>query len=272
MNAKVWRARLVLWLACFLLLLPLVYQLGLSLKPSSQIFSQALLPLPLTPSLEHYIGVLNRIPFFGYLLNSLLFSGAVTLGQLLLAIPAAFAFSFGRFRGQPIMFALILVSMMIPFVVTYIPNYLTIASWNLIGTHLGMILPFLGSGYAVFLMRQHFKSFPSSVLEAAIVDGASQAQVLWRVLVPANLAAIVALAVYLFIQSWNQLIWPMLIASKPEVYTLTVGVQRFAGGEGGNDWGAMMAASVLTNLPTIVLFLLVRKALLSTFSEGALKG
>jgi sn-glycerol 3-phosphate transport system permease protein len=271
MNIGMWRARIVLWLACGLLLLPLVYQFGLSLKPNSQIFSQALLPLPLAPSLEHYFSVLNRLPFTLYLFNSLLFSGGVTLGQLLLAIPAAFAFS-GRTRGQSLLFGAILVSMMIPFVVTYIPNYLTIASWNLIGTHLGMILPFLGSGYAVFMLRQHFKSFPQSILEAAVMDGASQRQLLWQVIVPANVAAIVALGVYLFIQSWNQLIWPMLIASKPEVYTLTVGVQRFAGGEGGNDWGGMMAASVLTNLPTVLLFLLVRKGLLSTFSDGALKG
>ncbi len=264
-------ARATLILATGLLLLPLVYQVGLSFKSPNELFGN-LSPIPLAPTLEHYQGVLNRLPFGLYLLNSLLFSFAVTLGQIGLAIPAAYAFSHQKFFGQQLLFSLIVLSMMIPFVITYIPNYLTIASWNLIGTLTGMILPFLGSGYSVFLLRQHFLAFPRSVLEAAVVDGASTWQVLWRVLAPANLAAIISLAVYLFIQSWNQLIWPMLIASTPAVYTLTVGVQRFAGGEGGNDWGAMMAAAVLTNLPTIGLFLLVRKGLLATFSDGAVKG
>jgi sn-glycerol 3-phosphate transport system permease protein len=92
------------------------------------------------------------------------------------------------------------------------------------------------------------------------------------VLVPANLAPITSLGVYLFIQSWNQLIWPMLIASRPEVYTLTVGVQAFAGGEGGNAWGPMMAAAVLSSLPTVLAYLAVRKGVLTTFSDGAVKG
>ncbi len=273
MNARTtWAARVVLIMTTALMLLPLLYQVGLSFKSPTEFFGNPLSPFPLQPTLEHYQGVLNRLPMGLYLLNSLLFSGAVTLGQIGLAIPAAYAFSHQRFVGQHLLFALIVLSMMIPFVITYIPNYLTIASWNLLGTLPGMVLPFLGSGYSVFLLRQHFRAFPSSILEAAVVDGASPSQVLWRVLAPANLAAIVSLGIYLFIQSWNQLIWPMLIASSPKVYTLTVGVQRFAGGEGGNDWGAMMAASVLTNLPTIVLFLLVRKGLLATFTDGAVKG
>jgi ABC-type glycerol-3-phosphate transport system permease component len=161
---------------------------------------------------------------------------------------------------------------MVPFVVTYIPNYLTVASLGLIGTLPGMILPLLGSGYAAFLLRQHFKTFPVSILEAARVDGATPLQELTHVLLPANRAALTSLGVYLFIQSWNQFIWPQLVGSRESAYTLTVAVQRFANGEGGTNWGSMMAAAVLATLPTVLMYLFVRRGVLTTFSEGAVKG
>jgi len=186
--------------------------------------------------------------------------------------PAAYAFAYRRFALERPLFALVLLSLMVPFVVTYIPNYLTVASWGLIGTLPGMILPLLGSGYGAFLLRQHFKSFPVSILEAARVDGATPFQELTRVLLPANRAALTSLGVYLFISSWNQFIWPLLIGSKESAYILTVAVQRFVSGEGGTNWGPMMAAATLATLPTVFLYLAVWRGMLSTFSEGAVKG
>jgi sn-glycerol 3-phosphate transport system permease protein len=271
-SSAIWFARVALTIASALMLLPLAYQIGLSFKAPNDIFSDILNPIPSRPTFENYAFVLERLPMGLYLFNSLVFAGGATLGQIALAIPAAFALSHQRFRGREISLALVLLSMMVPFVVTYVPNYLTLASWGLIGTLPGMILPLLGNGYGVFLLRQHFASFPVSILEAARVDGANTLQTLAFVLVPANRAAITSLGVYLMIQSWNQFIWPMLVGSRPETYTLTVGVQRFANGEGGSSWGPMMAAAVLASLPTVVLYLIVRRGVLATFSDGAVKG
>lgn len=271
-SRRIWLARGVLLVAVVTVLAPVLYQLGLSLKPAHEIFSSALSPFSWPPTVDNYRTVLEKLPFGRYLFNTLVFALGVTLGQIVLAVPAAYAFSAYRFPGQGFLFGLVLISLMVPFVVTYLPNYLLLAQLKLLNTLPGLILPMLAGGYGIFLLRQHFKSFPRSILEAAQVDGASSWQILWRVLVPANLAAIAALAVYLFINAWNQFVWPLLVANQPEVYVLTVAVQRFAGGEGINNWGAMMAAATLATLPTVLLYLAMRRAILETFTEGAIKG
>jgi sn-glycerol 3-phosphate transport system permease protein len=271
-----WLARCILGVTALLVLLPLVYQTGMSFKTESSIFVNPLSPFPSLFTAENYLEVLRDMPLARYLLNSLLFAGGVTLGQLAIALPAAFAFSYYRFPLRDFLLALVLLSLMVPFVVTYVPNYLLLARWGLIGTMPGMILPMIGAslGFGIFLLRQTFLSFPKTVLEAALIDGATSWQLLWRVLAPANIAAITSVAIYILINTWNQFVWPLLIASGDEtIYPLTVGVQMFFSNvEGGNTWGTLMAASVLASLPTILIYLTMRKAILKTFSEGAVKG
>ena len=273
---SVWPARLVLWAAVALVAIPLIYQVGISLKPPSEVFVNALSPISLTPTLENYALVLQTVPIAQYLWNSLAFAVGVTIGQIALALPAAYAFSYFNFRFKNLLLALVLLSLMAPFVVTYIPNYLLLAQLRLINTLPGLILPMLGVslGFGIFLLRQHFMSFQKEIMEASMIDGASSWQTLTRVVAPANTSAITALAVYILINTWNQFIWPLLIGGgRVEAYTLTVGVQMyFTNPEGGNRWGSVMAASVLTSLPTIMMYLFMRKGILRTFTEGAVKG
>ncbi|CAM3914650.1 carbohydrate ABC transporter permease [Deinococcus frigens] len=267
-----WAARILLLISAGLVLVPVVYQFGLSVKPSAGLFSAPLSPLTWPPTAEHYAQVLEGLPLWRYTLNSLVFALGVTVGQLLLAVPAAYALSHLRPRWGPAVFGAVLISLMVPFVVTYLPNYLLLARWGLLNTLPGLILPMLTAGYAIFLLRQHFLSFPREIIEAALVDGATTGQRLWRVLLPAHRAPVAALAVYLFISTWNQFVWPQLVAGRSESLTLTVAVQRFASGEGGNAWGPLMAAATLATLPTVLLYFFMRRALLDTFSEGAVKG
>lgn len=259
-----------------LVLLPLIYQVGISFKDPAQIFASPVLPFTLPPSLENYAAVLAQMDIPRYLFNSVVFSFGVTLGQLALAIPAAYAFAVFNFRGKSLLLGIVLVSLMVPFVVTYIPNYLLLARWRMINTLHGMILPMLGMslGFGIFLLRQHFLSFPREVLEAARIDGANTWDVLWRVMLPASLSPVVAVGLYVLINAWNQFIWPLLVGGgNPNAYTLTVAVQSFyTSPEGGDYWGAIMAASVLTSLPTVLIFLLMRQRILTTFVEGAVKG
>lgn len=271
-RPRLWLARSVLVFTVVLVLLPLVYQVGISFKLEKEMFRHPLRPVEWPLTLENYRRVLQQLPMLRYLANSVIFSLGITGGQIMLAIPAAYAFSFYRFRFKEQLFALVLVSQMVPFVVTYMPNYLLLASWGLLDTLPGMILPMIANGYGIFLLRQHFKTFPRSILEAAQIDGATLWQTLWRIVVPAHLSAISALAIYISINAWNQFVWPLLVATSDERYTLTVAVWRFASSEGGNTWGSMMAASVLTMMPTVALYLWMRKGILQTFREGAVKG
>lgn len=269
-------ARAILLLATACVGVPLVYQFGISLKPPGEIFANVLSPFSLSPSLDSYFAVLQAMPILDYLVNSVLFSSGVTLGQIALALPAAYAFSYFRFPGRTALMAFVLLSLMVPFVVTYIPNYLLLAQVRLLNTLPGLILPMLGVslGFGIFLLRQNFMSFQREIIEAAQIDGANAVQTLVLVVAPANRSALSALAVYIFINTWNQFIWPLLIGGgRQEAYTLTVGVQMyFTNPEGGNAWGSIMAASVLTALPTIILYFFMRKSILRTFTEGAVKG
>ncbi|MBC7810856.1 MAG: carbohydrate ABC transporter permease [Burkholderiales bacterium] len=269
-------ARVVFPLISLVVLLPLIYQVGISFKNPQQIFSTPVLPFTFPPSFENYVAVLTQMNIPRFLFNSLVFSLGVTLGQLILAIPAAFSFAYFNFRFKNLLLGIVLISLMVPFVVTYIPNYLLLAQWRMINTLHGMILPMLGIslGFGIFLLRQHFMSFPREVMEAAHIDGANSWDVLWRVLLPANLSPVVTVGLYVLINSWNQFIWPLLVGGgNPNSFTLTVAVQIFyTSPEGGDYWGAIMAASVLTSLPTVLIFLLMRKRILTTFVEGAVKG
>ncbi len=271
-----WFAHSLLSLAALIVLLPLIYMVGNSLKPAGRTFENVFLPFTTTVTLQNYQNVLKTVPMFQYLWNSVLFSSGVAIGQLLLALPAAFAFSYYEFRLKKTLLALVILSLMVPFVVTYIPNYLLLAELKLVNTVTGLILPMLGIslGFGIFLLRQHFMSFPKEILEAAMIDGAASWQVLLRVVAPANISAITALLIYILINTWNQFIWPLLIGGgRPQAYTLTVGVQMyFINPEAGNRWGAILAASVLAALPTVIIYLIMRKGVLRTFTEGAIKG
>lgn len=272
----VWLARLALWLAVAVVLIPLLYMLGISLKPPQLVFENVLSPITLPLTLENYANVLQTVPIFQYLWNSIVFSFGVAFGQLALAIPAAYAFSFFHFRFKNVLLALVLISLMVPFVVTYIPNYLFLAQFRLINTLPGMILPMLGVslGFGIFLLRQHFLSFQKEVIEASMIDGANSWQTLWWIVAPASLPAITSLLIYILINTWNQFIWPLLIGGgRVDAYTLTVGVQMyFTNPESGSRWSSIMAASMLTAMPTLFIYLLMRRNILRTFVEGAVKG
>ncbi|GAC1372095.1 MAG: carbohydrate ABC transporter permease [Ktedonobacteraceae bacterium] len=269
---RLWTARVVLGICILVVLLPLAYMLGMSFKPEREIFAHPLAPLAFPSSLENYQRVWHDLPILLYLGNSLAFSLGVTLGQIAIAVPAAFAFSNYRFKGQRLLFALVLSSLTIPFVVTYIPNYLLLSSWGLLNTLPGAILPQIASGYGIFLLRQHFKTFPVSIREAALIDGASDWTLLWRIVVPVTWGPIVALAVYIFITTWNEYIWPLLVLNANGAQTLTVAIQNYAATEGGSIWGAFMAAAAIATLPVLLLYLIMQRQILKTFIEGAVKG
>lgn len=253
------------------MLAPFAYQLSLSLTPSSFLFASPW-PFDHPLTLENYRVVMEKLPMVRYTLNTLVFAVTTALGQLFLGLLAAYALVFRRPPLAGLIFALFVLSMLVPFVVTYLPSYLLVARLGLLNTFPGLILPMLTAGYATFLLRQHLLGFPREILEAAWVDGAGTRDLLFRILIPANLPTLTALGITLLIGAWNQFIWPLLVANRPDMYVLTVAVQRFAGGEGANAWGPLMAASVLATLPTVLLFLFFHRRILETLMEGGVRG
>lgn len=270
-RARKLAAHAILVAAVILTFVPLFWMLGTSLKPPEQAFENPLNPLTISPTLENYQAVFRTTDVGRQLFNSVVFAGGVTLGQLAISVPAAYAFSQWKFRGSRVLFAAFLLTMPVPFMVFYVPNYVLLARLDLLNMHLGMILPQVASAYGVFLLRQHFKSFPKSILDAARVDGASEWTVVWRIVLPASRAAVFALGVFVFVNTWNEYVWPLLVARDPEMYVLTVGVSQFASEEGGTRWGTIMAAT-LASAPTLAAYLFVRRQVISVILEGAVKG
>ncbi|MBV9455675.1 MAG: carbohydrate ABC transporter permease [Rubrobacter sp.] len=265
-------SHVILALVVLTSLVPLIWMLGLSFKSSQTVFANPLNPIPASPTLGNYLEVVSRTNIARQFFNSVIFASGVTLGQILIAIPAAYALGRMSFRGVNVLFAAFLLTLPVPFVVFYVPNYILVSSLGLLDTFPGLILPQVASAYGIFLLRQHFKAFPQSVIDAARVDGASEWSIIWRVVLPANRAAVAALAVFVFITTWNEYVWPLLVARDPKMYIMTVGVTQFASGEGGTQWGNIMAAATLATLPALVAYLSIRKQILSVLLEGAVKG
>lgn len=265
-------AHALLAVAVLTTFVPLLWMLGTSLKPPQAVFATPLNPLPLAPTLENYVEVFATADVARQFANSVIFSGGVTLGQLLIAVPAAYAFSQWRFRGSGWLFAAFLLTMPVPFVVFYVPNFILLSRLDLLNSYAGLILPQVASAYGIFLLRQHFKAFPKSILDAARVDGAGEWTIIWRIVLPASRAAVFALAVFVFINSWNEYVWPLLVANDPEMHVLTVGITQFASSEGGTRWGPIMAAATIACLPTLLAYLALRRQILAVLLEGAVKG
>ncbi|MGW3953213.1 carbohydrate ABC transporter permease [Streptomyces sp. NPDC004752] len=264
-------AHLALALATALTLAPLVWMLGISLTTPRDIGGAALRPIPGSPTLENYRTALSDSDIPLQLGNSVIFAGGVTLGLLCVSIPAAYALSRWRFRGQGAFVAAMLVGMSVPFVVTYIPNFLLLSRLHLLNTYPGLIVPHIANAFGVLLLMQHFRAFPTSVIEAAQLDGAGSWTTLTKIVLPAVRAPILAISLSVFISTWNELVWPQLVANKPGSQVLAAGLAQFASLEGGVSYGPLMASATMTALPTVILFLIFRRRLLAVTLEGAIR-
>jgi len=169
-----------------------------------------------------------------------------------------------------VLFALIVGTWLIPLQVTMIPNYVLVARLGWLDTILGLVAPRLAAAFAVVLLRQHLKSFPRDLLDAARIDGASSWRTLWAVIVPNLRAPLAALGILLFINTWNEYFWPLLVSRKPESSVILVGLQMFLTQE-GDLWGPLMAASSLASLPILALYVFLQRQIIDAFVRSGLK-
>ncbi len=208
-------------------------------------------------SLGNYAETFRAIPFGRFYINSLIVATATTTLQILTASLAAFAFARLRFRGRELLFLLYLATLMIPFQVTLIPNFiLTSARFlNLHDSYLGLILPSAFSVFSVFLLRQYFRGLPIDLDEAARMDGASSWRIWWQVIMPLAGPVVATLAIFNFNASWNDFLWPLVITRSQEMRTIPIGLASFQG-QFGTEWHLLMAGSVIALLPVLLIYIL----------------
>lgn len=269
-EKKVWHVLLLA--TVFISLWPLVFMLSTSFKTLDQVFESALQLWPTAPTLSNYVDVLSKFPIGTYSINSLLIATIVTIGKLFTSVLAAFAFVYYDFKYKEYLFNFMLFSFFIPLTVLILPNYLFVSKLNLLNTSLGVALPGLVDGMGIFLFRQTMRSIPVSLFEVAKLEGMHSWQVLRTIVVPLIRPAFLSIGIVMFINSWNEYIWPLLVLQDKGSYTLPLALQMFMSAEGGNDWGLAMAVATLTSLPPILLYLLCQKYILRTFLQSGMKG
>lgn len=214
----------------------------------------------------------NKEPNLGrWIVNSFVVSIAVTFGQLITSSLAAYALSNLEFPGKTIAFFIILATLMIPWEATIVPNYLSIVNWQWKDSYQALIAPFLASGFGIFLLRQYFMTIPRDLYEAAVIDGCGRTRYLWSILLPLSRPALGTLAVYAFLNTWNQYYWPLLVIDAPEWRTTQVGITAFRSSEVA-VYNLQMAATLIVMLPTLILLIVGQRQLVRGLTEGALKG
>lgn len=267
-RAGGWSAHAVMIPLAFVSVFPIWWMFVTSLRAPNEIYDA--LPWPMAPRLDNYVYALNAIPVWRMLGNTFLFATVATVAQMFTAILAAFAFVRWRFAFDRVLYTLIAMTWLVPFQVIMIPNYVLAAQLGLINTITALILPHLASAFAILLLVQAMRSFPNEIMEAAHMDGAGHWRILWRIVVPNLRAPLAALAILLFISSWNEYFWPLLLTRSAETTVIQIGIQMFLTEE-GNQWGPLMAVSTLACLPVLLIYAVLQRQVIESFVAAGLK-
>ncbi len=254
-----------------LMLLPFLWMISTSLKPANEVM---MLPPKWIPSeilWENYREAWNIAPFGRYLLNSIIVTVLSTVGELITTILAAYAFSRIQFYGRDILFSFLLGTMMVPGEVLLIPNFVTLSNLGWIDHYEALIIPWIASIFAIFLLRQYFLSIPKELTYAAKIDGCSDFRFLWSIMVPLAKPALITIALLKAIGSWNAFLWPLIVTNSKDMRTLPVGLTSFST-EAGTIYELLMAGSTMIILPMIILYLFLQKYIIEGISRSGIKG
>lgn len=274
-RSVIWPAvrLLLLTSAAVVLLLPYAFMISTSLKPQSEVFTGGLNLMP-----EHWSAAANyekamtRIPLLRILGNGVVVCLSIVLFQIAFAMPAAYALAKLRFKGADIVFGLVILGLLVPIHAISIPLYAAARTLGVLNTLVVLIAPFMLSVFAIFLFRQFIKSFPNDIVLAARSDGLSEGAIVWRVILPNAWPAASAFAIFSVVAHWNDLYWPMIAISKTDLATPPLGLMFFRAAEVGDDYGALMAATVLITLPLVAFFLFAQRLFIEGLTMSGIKG
>lgn len=261
---------LALLAGALLAALPFLWMVTTALKPDGALY-QAPLLIPTHFDWLNFVEAWNAAPFPRFLYNSVVMTVGITAGQILFSAMGAYAFARIPFPGRDALFLVVLGTMMIPFPVTIIPNFLIVARFGWIDTYQALIVPRAVSAFAVFLFRQFFLDLPVELEEAAFMDGAKRRTVFTRVVLPLSVPVISANGVFSFLYAWNDFLWPLIVTNSTNMRTIQVGLAFFQG-QYGIFWTRLMAATLLATLPSILVFLAAQTRFVEGITTSGLKG
>jgi multiple sugar transport system permease protein len=262
-TASVW-IHLGLIIGLLLLVGPFIWMLLGSFKTTAEIRQVPPTWLPLHPTTQNYSDLLAKQEFPRYFLNSTIVAVAVTAGNLLFCSMLGYALAKLSFPGKRLLFVIVLGMLMVPGIVTFVPLFVLVTNMGLANTHLGLLLPFLAGPFGVFLMRQFIGELPDELLDAARVDGATEYYIFSRIILPLSVPALATLGILTFLASWNNFLWPLVVAQSQDMFTLPVALALFATGQNNTNFGLLLAGAVVVVVPVLLVFL----ALQRYFTQG----
>lgn len=264
-------SHLILIVAAVVLMFPFVWMLSGSFKDNLEVVRMPPNLIPDTFKFSNYVEITKYFPIYRFLGNSVGVSLVTTAAQLVVCAMAAFVFAKIPFRGRETLFVLYLITMMIPMQVTMTPLFIVFQKLHLTNTYLGLILPGIFSAYGTFLLRQHIMTIPDPLIEAARMDGASYLRVFVSIILPLSKPALATLAIFAFMASWNNFLWPLIITSDKELMTLPIGLSKLQG-RWATEWNILMAGNVISFIPIFIVFLFASRYFIKGMTMSGVKG
>jgi len=257
--------------AGLLTVLPFVWMLLGSIKPDGEILNDPGGWLPHSPTLDNYRQWFVALHIGTFFRNSVLVAVITVLGNLLFCSMVGYALAKLDFPGKRPLFVLVMATLMVPGVVTFVPLFVVVAKLHLINTYAGLVLPFLTSPIGVFLMRQFIRSIPDSLIEAARIDGAGEFRIFARIVLPLSGPPLATLGILTFLASWNNFLWPLVVAQNQDRYTLPVALSLYSTGEQATDYGLLLAGSVMVITPIVAAFIALQRWFVQGVATTGLK-
>ena len=261
----------MLVLGLFLVVMPFVWMLLSSIKPEAEVRAVPPTWWPETITLDNYATLFTKLDFPTYFMNSAIVALAVTAGNMIFCSMLGYALAKLDFPGKKALFAIVLGTLMIPGVVTFVPLFVLTTKIGLSNTLIGMILPFLAGPFGVFLMRQFIQSLPDELIQAARIDGAGELRIFFSVILPLCGPALATLGILTFLTSWNNFLWPLVVAQTEDKYTLPVALALYSVGQNATQYGLLLAGSVVVVLPVLAIFLFLQRHIMQGIAMTGIK-
>lgn len=262
---------IVLIFMIIIFLFPFIWMISTSLKTTQEAIQ---IPPSIIPSkivIENYLKAWSSGPFLRYLGNSLFITLSVLVIQFIVMVPAAYAFSKIKFKGSNILFGIVLIGLMVPAQITFLPIYMMMSKAELINTYVPLILPFMTSSFGIFLLRQNFMQISDEIIEAAKLDNSSDLKIMFKVMLPMAKPAVITFALFSFIYHWNNYFWPLVMSNSDLVRTLPIGVAMLKESEGVTNWNVVMAGNVMLTAPILLLYTILNNKIKTAFAYPGIK-
>lgn len=264
-------AYIVLILFTAVYLVPILWMILSSFKADSELFAYPPKLLPSQFSLENYTDAWNRGDFGLYFKNTTIVAVTATVLTVVINTMAGYAFAKYKFKGSTAIFMMFLATMMLPLEVLMIPIFQVVRTFHLYNNFWGLIIPSAATPAGVFLVRQYFLTIPNEIMESARIDGASETKIFLRLMIPLAKPVMSVLAIFAFLWRWNDYMWPLVVIRDTKKYTVQLALANFSG-QYAVDWGSLLAMSVLTMIPVLIIFLIFQKQFMKGMVAGAVKG